>query len=172
MFGNVNVATTRWKHWEFGLQADKTGLAAVWLPNQWTDHQRDQVMVDRRFWASYLAQFSAYWSGDLRQWTLPWHVSGTAFQQAVWKALTDIPYGSVVTYQELARAIGRPAAVRAVAAAVGKNPLPIVLPCHRVIGSNNTLTGYGGGLVLKQQLLELEGVARRLKPTGHARFSF
>lgn len=87
---------------------------------------------------------------------LPLKPRGTEFQLRVWKALEQIPYGETRSYSEIARAIGSPDAVRAVGAANGRNPLPIVLPCHRVIGANGGLTGFGGGLPLKKLLLELE----------------
>jgi methylated-DNA-[protein]-cysteine S-methyltransferase len=168
----MRSASSRWHGLEFGLIADETGLTEVVLPNQWTEERKHRVTEDRDFMRPYLEQFDAYWAGELRQWTLPLHFGGTAFQHAVWAALADIPYGSVVTYQAVAQQIGRPRAVRAVAAAVGKNPLAIVLPCHRVVGADHTLTGYGGGLELKKQLLQLEGVTEMLKPSGHARFAF
>ena len=85
--------------------------------------------------------------------------AGTAFQQKVWLALLEIPFGRTVTYQQISQHIGAPTAVRAVAGAVGRNPISIVVPCHRVIGSNGTLTGYAGGLDRKLALLTLEGVA-------------
>ena len=101
-------------------------------------------------------QLDAYFSGTLKQFDLPLVLYGTPFQERVWRALAGIPYGKTVSYGELAREIGRPAAVRAVGAANGKNPVPIVLPCHRVIGSDGRLTGYAGGLGLKQTLLDFE----------------
>ena len=96
--------------------------------------------------------------------------AGTAFQQRVWRALLDVPYGQTESYSALARRIGRPAAVRAVGAANGRNPLPIVIPCHRVIGRNGRLVGYGGGLAAKESLLALERrVAGTAAPAnGHA----
>ncbi len=86
-------------------------------------------------------------------------VEGTPFQRAVWQALADIPHGSTISYAELARRVGRPGAFRAVGRAVGANPVPILLPCHRVIGSDGGLTGFGGGLPMKETLLRQEGVA-------------
>jgi methylated-DNA-[protein]-cysteine S-methyltransferase len=86
---------------------------------------------------------------------------GTAFQEAVWRSLCKIPYGETVTYAQIASEIGRPKAVRAVGAAVGANPLMIVIPCHRVIGKDRTLTGFGGGLDLKTRLLAIEGLTVR-----------
>ncbi|OCA62879.1 cysteine methyltransferase [Aeromonas piscicola] len=106
--------------------------------------------------APYLAEFDAYFTGRLQRFTLPLAAHGTAFQQAVWQALRDIPYGETRSYSEIARTIGKPSASRAVGAANGRNPLSIIVPCHRVIGQNGSLTGYAGGLPIKQQLLALE----------------
>lgn len=109
--------------------------------------------------APYLAEFDAYFAGRLQRFTLPLAAHGTAFQQAVWQALCDIPYGETRSYGDIARAIGKPSASRAVGAANGRNPLSIIVPCHRVIGQNGSLTGYAGGLEIKKVLLELEGCA-------------
>lgn len=103
-------------------------------------------------------QLEQYFAGQRRDFDLPLAASGTAFQQSVWQALRDIPHGELRSYADIARSIGRDKAVRAVGAANGRNPLPIVVPCHRVIGSNKTLTGYAGGLTIKRQLLQLEGI--------------
>jgi O-6-methylguanine DNA methyltransferase len=102
-------------------------------------------------------QLRDYFAGARRAFTLPLAPQGTAFQLRVWAALATIPFGVCWSYRELAQAIGQPAAVRAVGAANGRNPLPIVLPCHRVIGADGSLTGFGGGLPIKQALLRLEG---------------
>ena len=98
----------------------------------------------------------AYFDGKLKRFDLPLAPQGTAFQRQVWEALTRIPYGTVVSYKSIAEAVGRPKAVRAVGGANGKNPIPIIVPCHRVIGSNGTLTGFGGGLETKSRLIALE----------------
>lgn len=105
-------------------------------------------------------QLREYFAGTRRTFDVELALRGTPFQVAVWEELCRIPYGDVVTYAELARRIGKPSAVRAVGAANGANPVPVIVPCHRVIGSNGTLTGYGGGIERKQFLLALEG--RRL----------
>jgi methylated-DNA-[protein]-cysteine S-methyltransferase len=107
-------------------------------------------------------QLDAYFTRELHEFSLPLRPAGTAFQQRVWKALERIPYGATVSYGDIARAIGAPGSSRAVGAANGANPLPIVVPCHRVIGSNGSLTGYGGGLDRKRKLLALETVALQL----------
>lgn len=104
------------------------------------------------------SQLDEYFAGKRRQFELRLAQRGTAFQQAVWQALLDIPYGHTCSYSELAHVIGRPQAVRAVGTANGANPISIIVPCHRVIGRDGSLTGYAGGLPRKQQLLELEGV--------------
>ncbi|WP_119167667.1 methylated-DNA--[protein]-cysteine S-methyltransferase [Algihabitans albus] len=110
---------------------------------------------DGRF-ASVAEQLRSYFAGELKQFDLTLRTSGTAFQTSVWSALRRIPHGQTVTYAELALSIGRPSAVRAVGAANGANPLPIVVPCHRVIGTNGSLTGFGGGLDAKRFLLDHE----------------
>jgi methylated-DNA-[protein]-cysteine S-methyltransferase len=101
-------------------------------------------------------QIDEYLAGKRKQFTVPIMLHGTEFQLAVWKALQSIPYGETRSYKEIAALIGRPKAVRAVGMANNRNPVSIIVPCHRVIGSDGSLTGYGGGLPLKQYLLELE----------------
>jgi len=105
-----------------------------------------------------ITQLGEYFSGKRRAFDLPLAPRGTEFQQAVWEQLALIPFGETTTYGALARAIGRPGSSRAVGAANGANPLPIVLPCHRVVGADGTLTGFGGGLPIKRQLLTHEGL--------------
>lgn len=102
-------------------------------------------------------QLSAYFSGKLRQFDLPLAAQGTAFQIKVWNTLRQVGYGETASYLDIAAAIGNPKSVRAVGSANGRNPIAIVVPCHRIIGSNRTLTGYAGGLERKQFLLNLEG---------------
>ncbi|SCM74630.1 Methylated-DNA--protein-cysteine methyltransferase [uncultured Pleomorphomonas sp.] len=115
------------------------------------DWRRD----DGRF-VEALAQLSAYFAGKLRDFDLELMPVGTPFQLAVWQALTAIPYGATISYGELAARIGRPAASRAVGAANGANPIPIIVPCHRVIGASGALTGFGGGIDTKRWLLAHE----------------
>lgn len=107
------------------------------------------------------AQLAAYFAGERVAFDFPVAAAGTPFQRAVWDEVRRIPYGETISYAELARRIGRPTAVRACGHANGRNPLPIVVPCHRVLGSDGSLTGYGGGLDRKRALLELEASARR-----------
>lgn len=101
-------------------------------------------------------QLAAYFAGELREFSLPLAPEGTAFQLRVWLELRAIPFGQTISYGELARRIGDPNASRAVGAANGKNPISIIVPCHRVIGANGALTGFGGGIETKRSLLELE----------------
>jgi methylated-DNA-[protein]-cysteine S-methyltransferase len=105
-----------------------------------------------------IRQLQAYFAGKLVQFDLPLKPDGTPFQMQVWRELQTIPYGTVISYGELARRIGKPKASRAVGAANGANPIPIIIPCHRVIGSNGKMTGYAGGIHIKEALLELERV--------------
>jgi methylated-DNA-[protein]-cysteine S-methyltransferase len=112
-------------------------------------------------------QIEEYLAGKRRQFSVPIAMHGTAFQMAVWRALQSIPFGETRSYKEIAVLIGKPKAVRAVGMANNRNPISIIVPCHRVIGSNGSLTGYGGGLPLKQRLLELEqGISRAGLPKG------
>jgi methylated-DNA-[protein]-cysteine S-methyltransferase len=111
---------------------------------------------DRAPFAEAIRQVRAYFAGELKLFDLPLIFEGTDFQVRVWHALRTIPYGETWSYMELAQRIGTPKAVRAVGAANGSNPIPIIVPCHRVIGSNGDLTGFGGGLPIKKKLLALE----------------
>ncbi|MBS0384109.1 MAG: methylated-DNA--[protein]-cysteine S-methyltransferase [Proteobacteria bacterium] len=108
-------------------------------------------------------ELDAYFAGRLKEFKVPVRPQGTPFQEAAWKALTKIPYGATRSYGEQARAIGKPKAVRAIGAANGRNPIPIIIPCHRVIGADGSLTGFGGGMETKRFLLELEQGQRRLR---------
>jgi len=109
-----------------------------------------------------VAQLRAYFAGELTEFDLAFRPQGTPFQQSVWKALVGIPYSETTSYGAIAKAIGKPDAVRAVGAANGANPIPIVIPCHRVIGASGKLTGFGGGLDVKQKLLRLESRQLRM----------
>jgi methylated-DNA-[protein]-cysteine S-methyltransferase len=119
----------------------------------WTESARGAV-------AHALRQLREYFAGKRTDFDLPLAPAGTVFQRAVWRRLQEIPYGETISYGELAQRIGNPKASRAVGAANGQNPIPIVIPCHRVIGANGKLTGFGGGLPTKEALLALE--ARQL----------
>jgi methylated-DNA-[protein]-cysteine S-methyltransferase len=131
------------------------GADRPFAPNpEW---RRDQDSL-----AHVCGELDAYFRGDLRRFTVPVVPEGTPFQRRVWAALCEIPYGETISYGELARRLGDAKAVRAVGLANGANPIAIVIPCHRVIGSNGSLVGYGGGLPIKQALLDLERGQRRL----------
>lgn len=111
---------------------------------------------DREPLAPVVAQLDEYFAGERTAFDLPLTFTGTPFQVAVWEALREIPYGQTISYGELALRVGRPSAVRAVGATNGRNPIPVIVPCHRVIGADGSLTGFGGGLPTKRALLELE----------------
>ncbi|MFI1721413.1 methylated-DNA--[protein]-cysteine S-methyltransferase [Streptomyces sp. NPDC020489] len=111
---------------------------------------------DDRPFGEAVDQLTAYFEGELKEFTLELHLGGTPFQREVWQQLRRIPYGETRSYGDLAAALGRPGASRAVGLANGKNPIGIIVPCHRVVGSDGSLTGYGGGLERKQRLLDLE----------------
>lgn len=130
-------------------------LYAAWLRRFAPD--ATLIEGDARF-PQLEAELTAYFDGTLRQFAVPIHMLGTPFQVQVWTALQEIDYGELRTYAQVAAAIGRPAAVRAVGAANGANPVPVIVPCHRVIGTNGALTGYGGGLEMKAMLLKREGI--------------
>ena len=120
-----------------------------------THHEADWLRDDAPF-VEVVRQLNAYFAGELQDFDVALDPQGTAFQQSVWQALTAIPYGSTCSYGAIAEAVGKPKASRAVGAANGQNPIPIIIPCHRVIGSTGKLTGFGGGLPAKVTLLELE----------------
>ncbi len=111
---------------------------------------------DKKPFAEVIRQLQAYFRGELKEFDLPLAMEGTEFQLRVWNALRTIPYGETISYAQLAERVGNPKAVRAVGLANGSNPIPIIVPCHRVIGSDGSLTGFGGGLSTKKMLLELE----------------
>jgi len=141
------------------LAASTQGLCGVWFDGQ--QHQPDprhwEVLPTHPVLQAAATQLAAYFAAQRARFTLPLDLSlGTPFQQSVWQRLQAIPYGVTQSYGEIARYLGQPAASRAVGAAVGRNPLSIIVPCHRVVGSNGALTGYAGGLERKIALLQLE----------------
>ncbi|RDI98220.1 methylated-DNA--[protein]-cysteine S-methyltransferase [Dyella solisilvae] len=139
------------------LVADEMGLREIWFERG--SHRKAAQPHWLRAPESLAAarrQLEEYFAGTRQQFDLALHPQGTPFQLAVWWELARIPYGGTISYGELARRIGQPLAMRAVGAANGRNPLPIVLPCHRVIGADGSLTGFGGGLPTKRYLLSLE----------------
>ncbi|MFC5491029.1 methylated-DNA--[protein]-cysteine S-methyltransferase [Dokdonella soli] len=139
------------------LVADEHGLRHIDFPraDQGERIKRDWRR-DRRNLGAAIEQLEAYFDGRLHTFDLALAARGTEFRRCVWNELARIPYGETISYGELARRIGDPSASRAVGAANGANPLPIIVPCHRVIGANGKLTGFGGGLPTKQWLLEHE----------------
>jgi len=141
------------------LIADNVSLREIYWPNQKPDRvkfpnlekkDRDPILK------SAVKQLESYFSGKRKEFDLPLEPVGTEFQKEVWEALRSISYGETVSYGDIARRIGRPNAVRAVGSAIGKNPLSIMIPCHRVIGASGKLTGFAGGLSTKEFLLNLE----------------
>ena len=139
------------------VASDGAAVAGVWMANadpddvDWAQRRGiDAVLTEAR------AELTAYFDGHLRTFDLPLAPNGTEFQRRVWTALTGIPFGTTISYAELARRVNNTTAVRAVGAANGRNPIPIIVPCHRVIGSDGSLTGVGGGLDRKRWLLHHE----------------
>lgn len=118
--------------------------------------QLDDIKMENNLIILAAKQIEEYAAGQRKRFELPLSPNGTAFQKSVWRALISIPYGETCTYKQIAQQIGNPAASRAVGMANNKNPIPIIIPCHRVIGSNGALIGYAGGLEVKKQLLSLE----------------
>jgi methylated-DNA-[protein]-cysteine S-methyltransferase len=135
------------------LARDDQGLRRVAFTGAPGARSTDGLLVDAA------EQLLAYFDGELERFELPLSPGGTAFQRRVWDAVSAIPYGATTSYSALAASIGSPTAWRAVGAANGRNPLPIVVPCHRVVGAAGSLTGYGGGLERKRALLDLEASA-------------
>jgi methylated-DNA-[protein]-cysteine S-methyltransferase len=119
-----------------------------------------------------ISEIEAYFAGELTRFTVPIAPRGTPFQLEVWAALRTIPYGETATYGDIARRLGRPRAFRAVGAANGRNPIPIVIPCHRVVGTDGSLTGFGGGLPIKRALLSLESRRGGAAPAATALLPF
>ena len=154
--GPVWVATT-----ETGICAVRLGVGQPqdllsWLSRR-IDPQGEPPREDPKALAPALDQLCEYFGRTRREFDLPLDLRGTPFQRAVWSQVARIPYGTTTTYGEIARCIARPKAARAVGGANGANPLPIIIPCHRVIGARGALTGYGAGLTIKAELLKLEG---------------
>jgi len=142
------------------LAATDRGLAGLWFDQQrhWPDTTGWLAKDDHPVLVETIAQLRDYFAGRRDRFDLPLDLShGTAFQQSVWQALLAIPAGATTSYGALSANVGNPAAVRAVGAAVGRNPISVIVPCHRVLGADGSLTGYAGGLERKTALLELEG---------------
>jgi methylated-DNA-[protein]-cysteine S-methyltransferase len=135
------------------LGGDEDGLTRVAFHGEPDARSEDALLQEAA------GQLRAYFAGELRRFELPLSPHGTDFQRRVWDTVAAIPYGTTSTYSAVAADIGSPRAYRAVGAANGRNPLPIVVPCHRLVGASGALTGYGGGLALKRALLDLEAAA-------------
>ena len=152
------------------LVSDGTCLTAVLFDGEReTRRRKEPVVADETAtpFPQARRELAEYFAGKRTTFDVPLAPEGTEFQRRVWTALLRVPYGATATYGDIARQIGSPKAVRAVGAANGRNPIAIVVPCHRVIGANGTLTGYGGGLTRKRALLELETAhAARSEQTG------
>ena len=145
------------------LAGDEDGLRLIGFPEGKMVIEPEADWIEsRRTFDEAIRQLEAYFSGERREFDLPLLPQGTPFQLRVWAQLREIPYGETISYGELATRLGNPKASRAVGMANGRNPLPIVVPCHRVIGSSGKLTGFGGGLPTKAALLGLERGALRL----------
>jgi O-6-methylguanine DNA methyltransferase len=125
-----------------------------------------QLLESRKGLAPYLDQLNQYFAGHRREFSIPLDLRGTDFQLQCWRALLDIPYGETCSYRDLARAIGHPNAFRAVGMSNNRNPIAIVVPCHRVIAADGSLCGYGGGLDIKRKLLDLEASLDPCLPLG------
>jgi methylated-DNA-[protein]-cysteine S-methyltransferase len=139
------------------LAGDDDGLSLIGFPQGKMRHdpEPDWIFNEKPF-AAARQQLEEYFAGERKDFDLPLHLSGTDFQVQVLEELQRIPYGETTSYGDIAKRIGRPKAMRAVGAANGRNPIPIIVPCHRVIGSSGDLTGFGGGLDTKEALLRLE----------------
>ena len=144
---------------KIAIEENGKAITRVYFPND--EIPRDITVEETHLLKEAGKQLKAYLSGDIQKFTLPLEYEGTEFMQLVWKALGEIPYGETRCYQDIAELIYKPKAVRAVGLANNRNPLPIFIPCHRVIGKNGKLTGYAGGLEVKDYLLSLE------KKRGH-----
>lgn len=142
---------------ELLLAGDDDALSLIGFPkgSMRREPEPDWIFNEQRL-ANACQQLREYFAGERREFDLSLQLDGTEFQVSVLEALQEIPYGETTSYGEIAKRIGRPKAVRAVGAANGRNPIPIVVPCHRVIGSTGDLTGFGGGLDTKEALLRLE----------------
>jgi len=142
------------------IAASSQGLCALHFQGKLPKPAKSEVWIEsERHLRPYQEQIEAYFRGELREFTCALDLQGTAFQKKCWEALCRIPYGQTCSYADIAIAVGSPQAFRAVGQANHNNPVAIIVPCHRVVGANGTLTGYGGGLSVKEKLLRLEGVA-------------
>ena len=148
------------------LISDGVALRGLWMQGGQRPLPPDPAWKhDDGPFTDVIAQLAQYFAGGRWAFDLPLVLDGTAFQRRVWAALQDIPYGTTISYGQLATGIGQPTASRAVGLANGRNPIAVIVPCHRVIGADGSLTGYGGGLERKRLLLGLEGAVERVRPS-------
>ncbi|NRF13615.1 methylated-DNA--[protein]-cysteine S-methyltransferase [Vibrio coralliilyticus] len=154
---NKSYTTFKTPLGQMTIQANEQGLLGAWFETQTTQPEvLGKNDKEHPILIKAIKQLDEYFSGSRKEFDLPLAAEGTVFQQQVWKALTTIPFGETWSYQQLADAIGNPKAVRAVGLANGKNPISVIVPCHRVIGKSGKLTGYAGGLERKAALLKIE----------------
>jgi methylated-DNA-[protein]-cysteine S-methyltransferase len=162
---NVDPVYYRWLESPIGpllLAGSNSGLRVLSFGNGKCPRNIDPEWgLDNSAFQDVVEQVQSYFAGERTDFDVRLELQGTDFQKSVWMALREIPYGETISYKELAKTVGNPKAVRAVGAANGANPIAIIVPCHRVIGNDGSLTGFGGGLPLKRRLLELE--SRQLK---------
>jgi methylated-DNA-[protein]-cysteine S-methyltransferase len=152
---------------ELLLTSDGSGLTGLYMEAHKRGPAVDGGWVrDDAFFRDWKHELDAYFKGKTQAFRSPIDLHGTLFQKRVWEALRQIPRGETISYGELARRIGSPRAVRAVGAAVGRNPVSIIIPCHRVVGGNGALTGYAGGVKRKQWLLDHEGASQTALALG------
>ncbi|WP_373894253.1 methylated-DNA--[protein]-cysteine S-methyltransferase [Virgibacillus natechei] len=159
-YGHINT-----RDWSLYIAATDNGLCFVGSQNEGIDEMKDWftkkrpeaiLVEDRDKVAPYANQLVEYFNGERQSFDLPVDFIGTNFQESIWTELQNIPFGETKTYTDIAENIGRPSSVRAVGAAIGANPVMIVVPCHRVIGKNGKMTGFRGGIPMKERLLGLE----------------
>lgn len=162
---NIYWSEFRYKEWTMHVATTNRGLCYIGYPNQsftdmvdWADKQFKKARLSRddAKLENYTKELTEFLEGNRKKFTFPIDLNGTDFQKQIWQALQSIPYGITYTYSQIAEAIHNPKAVRAVGAAIGANPIPIMVPCHRVIGKSGQLTGYRGGIQMKEFLLNLE----------------
>lgn len=163
--GTIYWTTFHHQEWELVVAKTTKGLCFLGTPQEtyedlvkWTQKRLPKVtfIKNKTPLQPYIQELQAYFAGKTTQFTLPLDLLGTEFQSRVWRALLNIPYGQTCTYSDIAQHINKPTGVRAVGRAIGANPILIAIPCHRVIGKNGAITGFRGGIPMKQYLLALE----------------
>ncbi len=157
----LHGSSIRWEKWSFIVLTSDLGVRLIDLHGTALaalgERLGGAIVPSEAKTALACKEIEEYLAGERKTFSSPLDIRGTPFQLSVWRELLRIPYGETRSYSEVAAAVGRPSAMRAVGAAVGANPIPIVVPCHRVVGKNGALVGFGGGLCLKERLLSLEG---------------